>query len=74
MKGLTFTLKSGMKAQWVFENRWGYSDTEPEDVRLGGVGGWQFLGGCQMKKEVSQTTRSLLKQMLVQNLQSEPVN
>ena len=33
----------------------------------------QLLGGCQMKKEMSQTTGSLLKQMLVQNQQSEPM-
>ena len=29
------TLKSSVDAQWVFENRWGSSDSEPEDVGVG---------------------------------------
>lgn len=40
---------------------------------MGRVGNWQYLVGSQMKNEVSQTSGSLLEQMLAQNKQSELV-
>lgn len=67
MKGLTYTLK------WVWEHN--ASLKIDEDIltlklRIFGwivVRGCQCLGSCQVQKKASQTSGSLLEQMLVLN-------
>lgn len=60
MKGLMCTLQSNV------HNGFLKTDEVPLTLNLrmcgwGGAESCQLLGGCQMKKEVSQTTGSLLK-------------